>query len=413
MPRHLPARALAVACVAFACLGGTARASDESLAVLGIDALEVGDALGVQLTEALRKRAADTPGLRIVPGKDLVELKMVFACDGEAPACLAQAGRSLGADRLIYGSLKKADGGRNIAVSLKLLDVQNLAIVRQASETIAKRALVTAAIPALAARLYGQLIIPPTTGGLIVQSQPSDASVSIDGTQVGRTPYKTKDLRPRSYAVTVQADGYQPTTHTVEIRAGATESLSLKLEREQPRVEPTKPPTVGVVEPLAPLSEPPAKPRHPGRPAKYASIGLVAGAVVAGAVAIYTWRSYISLEDQASTQLRSLAPPAGTNDQRLFYGHPDCSTPPGQTDTAASRYVSNCQSGQRYAHATTGLWVTAGVLAAAGIVSFVVGDRLDAKAERERRAGQSIRQSLRLLPAVSTQGGGLSASFEF
>jgi len=42
---------------------------------------------------------------------------------------------------------------------------------------------------------------------------------------------------------------------------------------------------------------------------------------------------------------------------------------------------------------------------------------MDAKADRERRNGQgdgkSIKQSLRLLPAISTQGGGLSASFEF
>ena len=69
----------------------SAHASDESLAILGVESIEVGDALGMQITEALRKHAAETTGVRLVPGKDLIELKMIFGCDGEAPACLAPA----------------------------------------------------------------------------------------------------------------------------------------------------------------------------------------------------------------------------------------------------------------------------------------------------------------------------------
>ena len=418
MPRHPSSRvarfcALALASVAIG-HPTLARAADESLAILGIEAIEVGDAYGTQVTDALRRRAAETSGVRLVPGKDLIELKMVFGCDGEAPACLAQAGRSLGADRLIYGTLKKADGGRSVAVLLKLLDVRDLAVVRQVTEIFPRKALTPAAIQAAAGRWFGQLVVPAQTGGLTVQSQPSGGQVMLDGASVGTTPLKLKDLRPRSYSVEVQLEGHAPAAQTIEVHAGATESVFLRLTRDL-RPEPARPPQVGVVEPLpnGARGAEPSRPRHPGRPAKYAALGLIAGAVVAGAVAIYTWRSYVSLEESGKARLAEARPPSGTAEQQRFFAETPCTAPPGIAPSDSTRaYLANCESGNKYANATTGLWVTAGVLATAGVVSFIVGQRLDAKAEKAARE-HGLRQSLRLVPALSTKGGGLQASFEF
>ncbi len=394
----------------------TARASDDSLAVLGIESIEVGDALGVQLTEALRRKAAETPGVKLVSGKDLIELKMVFGCDGEAPACLAQAGRTLGADRLLYGTLKKAEGGRSVVVSLKLLDVRDLAIVKQVTETVPKKALAGATLAADAARWFGQLIVPPQSGVIMVQTQPAEATVDLDGTPAGRTPVRLKDLRPGTHTLTLQLEGYLPRSETVELAAGATERVSVKLEHEQ-HAEPVKPKVI-----LAPVNNPdvrpdvPAKPRHPGRPAKYAAIGLIAGAVVAGAVAIYTWRSYIKLQDQAHADLQSIAASPGVDaNTAAFLAAPRCDNISLVPGAMRDSYASHCASGNRYANATTGLWATAGVLAAGGIISFIIGDRLDARAEKQRQKGLTpgIRESLRLVPALSTTGGGLQASVEF
>src|SRR6185503_7099121 len=98
-----------------------ARADAPSVAVLGIEAVDVPDALAQQLSESLRQRLAATAGIRLLPGKDLIEIKMIFGCDGEVPACMAQAGKSLGVDKLLYGSLKKAGrGGTHLNVTLKL-----------------------------------------------------------------------------------------------------------------------------------------------------------------------------------------------------------------------------------------------------------------------------------------------------
>ena len=45
----------------------------------------------------------------------------MFACPDEAPACMSQAGKSLGATKLIFGNVKQA--GNDYQVTLKLLDV--------------------------------------------------------------------------------------------------------------------------------------------------------------------------------------------------------------------------------------------------------------------------------------------------
>src|SRR5215471_16735391 len=104
-------------------VGGSARAeADAATAVLGLEALEgAPDTVATEITDALRQRVAGTKGYQLVQGKDLVEVKLVFSCADEAPACMAQAGKSMGAAKLIFGNVKKL--GNDYVVSLKLLDV--------------------------------------------------------------------------------------------------------------------------------------------------------------------------------------------------------------------------------------------------------------------------------------------------
>src|SRR5438552_611857 len=127
MPRYLLGSLLALTVVA--AVSSRARAAGETtVAVLGIEPIDVPPELAQQLTVALLQRVSSSSGLRLVQGKDLMEMKMIFGCDGEAPSCMAQAGRSLGADKLLYGTLKKSGGahGNNarVQVALKVLDVK-------------------------------------------------------------------------------------------------------------------------------------------------------------------------------------------------------------------------------------------------------------------------------------------------
>src|SRR5947209_5622762 len=122
---------LTIIAVALALLvARTATAAEVSVAVLGIEPIDVPESLAQQLTDALRLRATSTAGVHMVQGKDLIEVKMVFGCDGETPQCMAQAGKSLGTDKLIYGTLKKGGTKVNVIVALKLLDVKTATVER-------------------------------------------------------------------------------------------------------------------------------------------------------------------------------------------------------------------------------------------------------------------------------------------
>src|SRR5258706_2340561 len=166
---------------------GAARA-DHTVAVLGIEPVDVPEALAQQLTDALRQRAATTPGVRIVPGKDLVELKMIFGCDGETPTCMAQAGRSLGSDKLLYGTLKKAGkNSSNVLVALKLLDVNTSTVEKFVNDSVPKKDLAGGNIAAAATRWFGALLEVEAKPTPTLTTHPANAAVTIDGTPGRRT----------------------------------------------------------------------------------------------------------------------------------------------------------------------------------------------------------------------------------
>src|SRR3569833_2672693 len=87
----------------------SARAAGDgpATAVLGLESTDVPPAVVDAISEELRQRVSAARDMRLVSGKDLVELKLVFSCADEGHACMAQAGKSLDADRLIYRSDKK------------------------------------------------------------------------------------------------------------------------------------------------------------------------------------------------------------------------------------------------------------------------------------------------------------------
>src|SRR5579871_4227003 len=104
-------------------------------AVLGIEPLDgVPDALAADATDALRQRLAANRDYKLLQGKDLVEVKLVFACPDEAPACLSQAGKSLGASKLIFGNVKKT--GNDFQVTIKLLDVSRAVVESFTTDTV-------------------------------------------------------------------------------------------------------------------------------------------------------------------------------------------------------------------------------------------------------------------------------------
>ncbi len=220
--------------------GAPARAADDSgTVVLGVEAIDNQDNnLASDITDAVKQRVATGKGGPLIPGKDLVEIKLVFSCSDEAPACLAQAGKSLGAAKLIYGTLKRSGG--DIVLTLKQVDTARGTIDGTSVENLAKKKLDPSALRALSGPWMARLSGAKTGGGggtpgtLIVRSNVSGATVMLDGAEVGTLSRKTlsiEDVSPGKHEITVEKPGFGVSTQVFTIGAGQALPLTLTLLR--------------------------------------------------------------------------------------------------------------------------------------------------------------------------------------
>jgi hypothetical protein len=72
---------------------------------------------------------------------------------------------------------------------------------------------------------YLELPETPSSGSLLVQSDPAGARVSVDGVDRGVAPVSVGDLAPGEHEVVLQADGGTPVKQRVVIQAGVTSSV--------------------------------------------------------------------------------------------------------------------------------------------------------------------------------------------
>jgi hypothetical protein len=211
--------------------------------VLGLEAVDgAPDNLAADITDALRQRVAATRDYQLLQGKDLVEVKLVFACPDEAPACMSQAGKSLGASKLIFGNIKKS--GNDFQVTLKLLDVSRAVVESFETDTIPKRRSDASSLrqmaPVWLAKLSGK-----GNGTITVRANFPGAAVSLDGTKVGVTggdPVVVADVAPGKHEVAVEKSGYTTTKQEFTLAAGQSLPLTLSLSPvsvEVPKPEPS------------------------------------------------------------------------------------------------------------------------------------------------------------------------------
>jgi hypothetical protein len=227
-----PGAALAV--VALACLTEkSATAADVPIAVLGIEATEAPDALASSITDALRQRVSATKGWRLVPGRDLVEVKLVFSCPDEAPSCMGQAGKSLGATKLIFGSVKKSIGD-SFLVTLKLLDANRSIVDAFVAEQITKAQATGPAIRGPVQKWFATLTGQGGAGIVKVRSDVIGASVALDGTPsgiMGADDLVLSGVSPGKHEVTLSKTGYETARREVTVGSGETVNVELKMSR--------------------------------------------------------------------------------------------------------------------------------------------------------------------------------------
>src|SRR5262245_38515219 len=205
-------------------LQGAAFAAGNSIAVLGIEAVDAPEPDAVRLTEALRQRLSGIAGMKMVAGKDYVEMKLVFGCmdDATSPTCMIQAGKSLGAERLIYGTLKgpaKGKGSKGV-LSLRLLDIATGTVEKYiAAEEVDLKDLTASGVNNVAARVLATLM-GIGKASLTITTVPAGASITVDDQQKGKSPVTVSDLGAGAHTVTASLDGYTVRTEVVNVRDG-------------------------------------------------------------------------------------------------------------------------------------------------------------------------------------------------
>lgn len=423
--------------------------ADVTVAVLGLDAIDIPEETAALVTDALRARAEKSQGVRLLPGKELAEVKLIFGCMDEKPVCLAQAGRSMGADRLVYGSLRRARGASVYTLVLKQLSVRADQVDRFLSEPVPARVMTqgNAELSALAQRWLGVVLLNGLFGGLEITSDPPGAQITLDGVAVGQAPLQLRDVAAGSHVAQFTLPGHAPMVRTVEVKGGLVHEVHVALAKRgahaahtgtqaaaapAPAPAPTKP-ALGPAEGAA-APPPQSKKAKQGRDLKIASYFLIGAAAAAGGVSIYTWRTYSDEQVPARQALDVLQMNVSSSPEvNAFFQSADrlsSCEPPAEltmrammsptTVTAYNQYLEHCRRGRTYAGATNAMWATMGSLALLGVASYVLGDQLSRAAKKEGKALANGRppwlytpRLTMISPVVSNKGGGVNLSFEF
>ena len=216
-------------------LGANQRASagEVSISVLGLEpAAGAPETVATAITEALRQRVTSTSGFRLVPGRDLVEVKLVFSCPDEAPPCMTQAAQSIGAAKVIFGNLQPV-GTDAYLVTLKLLDSERGVVEGWSSEQITKAQAAPVALRAPAQKWFAALTGQASPGSIKVSGGVVGASVWLDGAQaglLGADGLTLVGVGAGSHDLVVSKAGYEKFERKVTLASGASEKLVADLK---------------------------------------------------------------------------------------------------------------------------------------------------------------------------------------
>lgn len=424
-----------VALLAMLAVPAAARAQS-SLAVLGFEPIDVPEEVANLVTTGLRVRAA-TVRLRVVPGKPLVEMKLVFGCLDEAPACMAQIGQSLGAEKLLYGTVRKSRTG--YSVTLKYLDVGRARLENEQTFQLVKGDAREAPLRPHVEKWFAAVTGLKATGVLRITPSVAGAKVVVDdtviGTSSGLAPVIASDLRPGKHEIVVTAPKHKRFSASVRVAAGETLELNAQLEKEEEPIGPVGPtgPT-GIVAPTGPtgIIAPTGTTESPGRASRIAAWttgGAAIAAYIVGAVAAV---KVGSVADSKKSQMIAdcAADPKGPACLRVI---PGCDQPGADPIAcrynvagndacrAASTLVSDtgqprnarvadlCKEGKSWATATWVVFPIAGALTAVSGYFFWTGYLGKKPVNKEKQTALRLRLEPVLGPGLSA----VAATLEF
>jgi hypothetical protein len=213
-----------------------AMAGDQTLSVLGLEpAAGAPESVASAVTEALRQRITSTTGYRLIPGRDLVEVKLVFSCPDEAPPCMTQAAQSIGASKVIFGNVQPV-GMDAFLVTLKLLDGDRGVVESWISEQVAKTQTTPMALRAPVQKWFATLTGQAVPGSIKVTGGVIGAAVYVDGAQaglLGADGLTITGVGAGQHQIVISKSGYEKFERSVTLASGAAEKLGVQLKAIQ------------------------------------------------------------------------------------------------------------------------------------------------------------------------------------
>ena len=179
----------------------------------------------------MRQRAKDKDSpFKLAPNsnKDLLEMKLLSGCANEARGCMADIGKELKAERLIYGKIERRKD--SYQVTLKLLNVGNRKMERSTTDVIAIND--STDVDKWSRRLFNRLSGLPDEGTLMVKANVDRGTVYVNGEPKGELSGGTAQimgLPEGKHEVRVESDGNSAFTSEVTIEAGHTAELTVNL----------------------------------------------------------------------------------------------------------------------------------------------------------------------------------------
>ena len=211
-------------------------AGDQTLSVLGLEpAAGAPESVATAVTEAIRQRITSTSGYRLIPGRDLVEVKLVFSCPDEAPPCMTQAAQSIGASKVIFGNVQPV-GMDAFLVTLKLLDGDRGVVESWISEQVAKTQTTPIALRAPVQKWFATLTGQAVPGSIKITGGVIGAAVYVDGAQaglLGADGLTVTGVGAGQHQIVVSKSGYEKFERSITLASGAAEKLPVQLRAIQ------------------------------------------------------------------------------------------------------------------------------------------------------------------------------------
>ena len=218
-----------------------------TIGVLDLDANGVSDAEARAISERLRIWLGRTGVFEVIERNQMesimneIGFQVSGACDTDE--CVVQIGQVLGASKMVAGSVSKV--GNLYTLQVRLIDIASSRIDHQEFKDVPggiEEVLTTASqevANALAARVSGQALTPPTDPGqpavrttaqIRIESTPPGATFTVDGVELGTgTTPATVEITEGTHEVVVRLSGFGMASQTIQVVAGGDRTVMIPL----------------------------------------------------------------------------------------------------------------------------------------------------------------------------------------